>query len=187
MSSGVDPQHHDTGERSASRAAYEVPEGTFTWTRHGVVAGLLGAATVALFFFVVDWMRGQPLWTPHALGSALLLGEAVALDATPSPAVVLGYTAIHGAVFMAMGLLAAAEMFLQQRVPRSLLGLGILAVLFFAAYEAVFLTFAAVFNPALIENLGGGFVAGANLLAALLMASYLVAAARRSFAPAASP
>jgi hypothetical protein len=159
--------------------AYEVPEGTFAWTRHGAVAGILGAATIAVYFFVLDWLRGHVLWTPHALGSALFLGEAAPVDASPDAAIVLGYTAIHGALFVATGLLAAAELFLQRRLPVSPIGGTVLTVLFFAAYEAVFLTFAAVFNPALVDNLGGGYVAGANLLAALLMSVYLVGAARR--------
>ena len=37
----------------------------------GIVAGILGALTVALWFLVVDVVRGRPLSTPTVLGQAL--------------------------------------------------------------------------------------------------------------------
>ena len=46
--------------------------------REGIVAGLIGAAVVALWFFVFDILRGRPFFTPGALGSALFLGSSTA-------------------------------------------------------------------------------------------------------------
>jgi len=186
---GTSNGSHAHREVRAERAErpHEVPADPYAWARHGVAAGVLGAVTVALFFFVLDWMRGQPFWTPHALGTALFRGEAVPLGGRPEPAIVAGNTVLHGTVFVALALLASTEVFLQRRVPLDTVGFAVLAVLFFAACEAIFLTFSAIFDPALLEKLGGGFVAAANLLAALLMAGYLVAAGRHAFGRRAAP
>ena len=46
----------------------------------GIVAGLIGAATVAVWFFILDAIQGRPLYTPTVLGTALF-GDASALDA----------------------------------------------------------------------------------------------------------
>jgi hypothetical protein len=42
--------------------------------REGLLAGLIGAAVVALWFLVLDMVIGRLLFTPAALGSALFLG-----------------------------------------------------------------------------------------------------------------
>src|SRR5262249_56862332 len=39
--------------------------------REGIVAGILGAATIALWFFIIDIFSGRPFYTPSLLGSAL--------------------------------------------------------------------------------------------------------------------
>ncbi len=42
-----------------------------TGTRgEGIVTGLLGAAVVALYYLLIDFVRGQPLMTPSVLGDA---------------------------------------------------------------------------------------------------------------------
>src|SRR6266566_5292211 len=66
-----------------------------TWgavLREGVVAGLIGAAVVALWFLAIDAIQGEPLRTPKLLGAAMLR-QTGALPA------VLGYTAVHGLAF----------------------------------------------------------------------------------------
>ena len=37
----------------------------------GLITGILGAATVALWFFLVDAIKGRPLYTPTVLGTVL--------------------------------------------------------------------------------------------------------------------
>ena len=37
--------------------------------KEGIVAGLIGAAAVAVWFFVFDLARGRPLLTPGLLGA----------------------------------------------------------------------------------------------------------------------
>ena len=70
------------------------------WVSSGIEAGVAGAAVVAVFFLVVDWLAGRPLWTPHALGSALFLGARPDPAAAPETLMILAYTAVHGVVFM---------------------------------------------------------------------------------------
>ena len=41
----------------------------------GIVAGIVGAATIALWFLVLDTIGGQPLRTPSLLGTALFLSH----------------------------------------------------------------------------------------------------------------
>ena len=40
----------------------------------GFIAGLIGAAAVALWFLVVDVIAGRPFFTPAMLGSAVFWG-----------------------------------------------------------------------------------------------------------------
>ncbi|HEV8144266.1 MAG TPA: hypothetical protein VGQ77_15500, partial [Methylomirabilota bacterium] len=42
--------------------------------REGTIAGLLGAATVAIWFLIFDVLRGKPFLTPALLGSAVFHG-----------------------------------------------------------------------------------------------------------------
>ena len=42
----------------------------------GIVAGLLGAATIAIWFLILDMIQGRPLYTPTVLGTALFRGGA---------------------------------------------------------------------------------------------------------------
>ena len=47
--------------------------------REGIVAGILGAATIALWFLILDIFSGRPFYTPSLLGSALF-HRGIALD-----------------------------------------------------------------------------------------------------------
>src|SRR5438067_2400125 len=40
----------------------------------GIRAGLVGAATIAVWFLLLDTIAGRPLYTPNVLGTALLRG-----------------------------------------------------------------------------------------------------------------
>ncbi len=66
--------------------------------REGVIAGVLGATSVALWFLLVDAAAGRAFHTPAVLGTALLgvLGPAGA-EGTITRVIV--YTIFHYAVF----------------------------------------------------------------------------------------
>lgn len=75
--------------------------------REGVITGLLGAAVVALFYLLVDILRGHPLMTPSVLGQAFVLHQPVT-PATTDTMAILVYTAFHIIAFVAFGLMLAA-------------------------------------------------------------------------------
>lgn len=136
----------------------------------GFVSGVIGGATVALFFLVVDLLEGQPFFTPTVLGSLLLFGKSLAEVEAASAPVVVSYTAVHMAAFIGVGMAAAYAVSEFERRPH----VGVVLVLLFACFEAGFLGFAFAFAPRVVPTLGGGLVALANLLAAGTMAAYLL-------------
>ena len=76
--------------------------------REGIIAGLLGALVVAMFYFILDISRGQALMTPTVLGEILILHAPI--TAAPDPAAIFIYTTLHGVAFIALGLLLSAMM-----------------------------------------------------------------------------
>src|SRR5512145_1621954 len=75
----------------------------------GVVAGLIGAATIAIWFFILDLYSGRPFYTPNVLGAALSLSGA-GHDVTTIPIsleFVVFYSWIRVLVFCVLGGLAS--------------------------------------------------------------------------------
>ncbi|HME70455.1 MAG TPA: hypothetical protein VKM54_11395 [Myxococcota bacterium] len=136
----------------------------------GVLAGIIGAAIVALWFFVLDLARGKPFFTPSLLGSALLLGKNV--DQTPdvNAIMVLAYTGVHGILFLIAGV-AVSWMFHQfERNPQ----LGLVLLLIFLLFESILFGFEVTLVPHLVGALGAFAVAFANLLSAGGMFWFLI-------------
>lgn len=163
--------HEPARERSRERSepAYEVP-----WVREGIVSGLLGAAAVALIFFFVDLAAGRPLWTPHALGAALFRGELAAPDADISPALIGGYTVIHGWVFVSIALVVAAilsESTLSRE--RRWARVVSVAVALFGGFSAVFLVFGMLRGAEAARPFPLSWIFAVNAVAAVVMALWL--------------
>jgi hypothetical protein len=99
----------------------------------GVRAGFLGAATVAVWFFVVDLVMGRPLYTPATLGEAFMtiLGP---LRGEGTLQFTLLYTLVHVVVFMILGILVAWVLNAAEKEPSLLAGLFIL----FGVFEVGF-------------------------------------------------
>jgi hypothetical protein len=150
------------------------------WMREGIVAGVLGAAAVAILFFVVDVANGRPLWTPNALGTALFLGEVAPPDAPVSPALIGGYTVIHGWVFVSVALIVAF-LLSGNRLPGEQVWMRILALSLplFVALSVVFLAFVLLRGPDAARPVGVGWMLATNALAALTMATSLVTRLQR--------
>jgi hypothetical protein len=70
---------------------------------HGLTAGLLGAATVGLWFFLVDLAHARPFLTPASLGSAILLGAQGPTDVRLNAGVILAYSFLHVTAFVLVG------------------------------------------------------------------------------------
>ena len=137
--------------------------------REGVVAGLVGAWTVALWFFMVDMGRGQPFFTPGALGSALFLGSTDPSAVSISVVTVAGYSIFHIGAFFALGFVAAAIAGYAEDTPP----LIIAAVMLFMAFMAFFMGLMALSAEFLLSALAWWAIVVGNVLATLAMGSYL--------------
>ena len=139
--------------------------------REGMIAGIVGALTIALWFLVLDTLSGRPLWTPTVLGTVLFRGGAGL--ATPdsvaaSTEMVLMFTWVHGLVFIALGGLVARLLGHIERHPSS--GFGIL--LSFVIFQFGFIVAATIFAAPVLRLLSPWSILVANLLAAAAMAAY---------------
>lgn len=140
-----------------------------TW-REGLIAGVIGASALALWFFIVDIMSGHPLYTPTILGQALfsVLGSTAG---DPQFLHVAVYTVFHYAVFMLFGVLAAIVVHRSERQP-SILALFLIA---FVMLEMGFYGYTAILSATgvLPGELAWYQVAVGNLLAAVAMGTYM--------------
>jgi hypothetical protein len=143
------------------------------WVANGIAAGLVGAGCFAVFFLIVDVVLGRPLWTPHALGTALFLGETAPITAQPSPLMVLAYTAVHLTFYIAFALPAAFWVLARLPVTRGPGRGALFALVLFAALEAVYVLLGQLFAPELLGMLTWGRVAAGNALAACAMSAFL--------------
>lgn len=105
--------------------------------RDGIVIGIGGASAVAVWFLILDTLQGHPLFTPSALGSALLAGQVTTPADPVSIPMVLGYTAVHGAVFIAAGLFVAGIAKASVESPPLLFGFFLLTVAFHAFFMGI--------------------------------------------------
>src|SRR5918992_2473512 len=136
----------------------------------GVIAGLIGAAVIAVWFFIVDMVSGRPFFTPATLGHGLLdiLGKHAAPDDS-ALIHVLAYTVFHFAAFMLVGLATALIVFLAQREPSILFGFIVL----FVAFEVGFYAFVGLLSEATpLREFAWYQVLIGNLLAAGAMGFY---------------
>ena len=141
------------------------------WTRvfrEGLVAGLLGAAAVAVWFLLVDTVSGVPLRTPALLGAAVLEGLREPSAVTVTWPLVAKYTLIHGAAFVLFGWLTAGLLALADREPRLLYAF----VMLFCCFEVFFVALIAILAEWLLEALAWWNILAGNLLAAFVMLGY---------------
>jgi hypothetical protein len=138
------------------------------WTRvarEGIVAGLFGAAAVAVWFLLYDLAAGMPLRTPALLGAAVFHGLRDPNAVVVTLPLVLEYTVLHGAAFIGFGCAAAGLLALADREPRLLFGF----VMLFCCFEVFVLAMIATLAEWLFETLAWWTILTGNLLAALVM------------------
>jgi hypothetical protein len=142
--------------------------------REGVIAGLIGAATVAVWFLVFDIARGKPFLTPALLGNAVFYGvnTPIGLQVTLGP--ILGYTLLHGLAFIAFGVIASAIMAVSEREPT----LFVAFVILFGCFEAFFFGVVGAFGQSMMGALVWWAILVGNLLASVAMLWYLLRAHR---------
>ncbi|MGH7318009.1 MAG: hypothetical protein ACRELA_00045 [Candidatus Rokuibacteriota bacterium] len=137
----------------------------------GIVAGVIGAATIAVWFLIMDTMRGRPLQTPAILGTAFFRPGELAAVAGGGPIsfeMVLMYTWVHGLVFCVLG--GIASWFLVQAEKNPNLGFGIL--LLFVVFEFGFVLVAMLSAEPVLRAVTWPAILVGNLLAAAAMAAY---------------
>lgn len=140
--------------------------------RQGLNAGLLGASAVAISFLLIDSIFRQPLFTPAVLGSALLHGAGGPADIQYDAATIVGYTAIHLAAFLGVGLSAAALVERAEDHPALILAI----LLLFIAFEVLFLGLVAIIAIWTLDTIGWWNVLIGNIFATFVMAAYLARA-----------
>src|SRR3989441_139256 len=131
----------------------------------GLMTGVVGAAVMALWFFILDLARGRPLYTPAALGSALLLGASEVGQVHVKLGVVAAYTVVHIAAFAMAGVLFVGAAERLARTPALLL----LVAMTFVVLEAIAVAIMAVGAEWVLGTLGWWAVAAGNLLAVFAM------------------
>ncbi|TMA80276.1 MAG: hypothetical protein E6J77_18470 [Deltaproteobacteria bacterium] len=103
----------------------------------GLLAGLGGATTIALWFLILDAFNGRPFYTPTVLGTALFhAGSGLETPETlpTSFETVVSFTWVHVLVFLAIGVAASRLIALAEQNPS--FGFGI--VLFFVFFQCAF-------------------------------------------------
>jgi hypothetical protein len=142
--------------------------------REGIVAGLIGAAVVAVWFLAFDIVRGQPFLTPGLLGAAVFQGVTDPAGLTPTFGNVLGYTIIHGLAFVAFGIVAASLMAVSEREPALFLAFVIL----FASFEVFVFGVVGALGKSMLGALVWWAILIGNLLASIAMLWYFFRAHR---------
>jgi hypothetical protein len=139
--------------------------------REGMVAGLIGAATVAVWFLILDTINGRPLSTPTLLGTALFRpGAGLASPETlpVSLEMVAMFTWVHALVFVGLGGLASRLLGLADRNPS--FGFGVL--LLFAVFQFGFIVVAMLLAAPILHALTWPAILAANVLATGTMGGY---------------
>lgn len=136
--------------------------------REGVIAGIIGATSVAIWFLLVDALAGHPLFTPTVLGTAAF---SVFGDTTRDGALVhvLFYTVIHYAAFIVTGIVASYVVHRAEAEPSVL----VVFTLLFIIFELGFYGVAALLAETELRSLAWYQIAAGNLLAALMMGVYM--------------
>lgn len=113
---------------------------------HGVIAGLIGGAVIAAWFFVFDAARGRPLETPALLAATLLHWTGQSAAAMPPVAwnLVGEYAIAHFLAFALIGAIGALLIDASERHPELF---GILLI-FTIGFEVFFVSVIMLLGPA---------------------------------------
>jgi hypothetical protein len=138
---------------------------------NGIVAGILGAVVVAVWFFFLDLVtRGLPFYTPSLLGSIAFAGMEANEVTAINWAAVFAYTGLHGLLFLVAGVLLAWIFAQAERNPQ----VGMILLLLFVTVEAILWGVGVSTIPALAGAVGAWAVLVANVASALAMFGFLL-------------
>jgi hypothetical protein len=139
---------------------------THSTLREGVIAGVIGATGVAVWFLLVDLVAAEPFFTPVRLGMAFGTVFALPPMAESSTVALVGYTVLHYLAFAIIGIVAAAVVHASRQQPSILAG----AFLAFIASQALIYGYIALLHQTeLLEHLTWVLIAVANVIGAALI------------------
>lgn len=98
--------------------------------REGVIAGVIGAAAVAAWFFVTDLVQGRPLSTPSVLGQVILFRTTQPIVTPMQVGPTVAYTLLHVGVFILFGIAVTQLVHFAMWSPLARFGLLIVGVCF---------------------------------------------------------
>lgn len=137
--------------------------------REGVIAGIVGAVVIAVWFLILDAIAGHPLYTPTILGRGLLSIFGPIAETDSELGFVFVYTIFHFAAFILVGLLAALVVHTARREPSILFGF---IILFVAAEIGIHALVALLDVATPLGNYAWLAIMVGNLIAAAAMGYY---------------
>ena len=134
--------------------------------REGILAGIIGATAIVVWFAVIDIVSGQPFHTPNILGAGLIsvLGKPPMMPDTVGFHVFI-YTVFHYVAFSIVGILIAKIVHQSARTPAILAGF----LIAFVAFELGAIGLTTLFTESRLGGMAWYQIFLANLLAAALM------------------
>ena len=134
--------------------------------REGIIAGIIGATAIAVWFAVIDIVSGQPFHTPSILGAGLIsvLGKPPMMPDTVGFHVFI-YTVFHYVVFAIVGIIIVQIVHQSERTPAILAGF----LVAFVAFELGAIGLTTLFTESRLGGMAWYQIFLANLLAAGLM------------------
>ncbi len=142
--------------------------------RDGIMAGLIAAGVVAIWFLAFDLIAGRPFHTPALLGATIFQGlrDLQALQITPG--LVIGYTVVHVLAFAALGIFCAGLIATAERET----GLLLASLALLACFQLFLLGLAGLAARLLLGAILWWEIFIANLLASGAMLAYFFAGHR---------
>jgi hypothetical protein len=139
--------------------------------REGLIAGVIGATSIAIWFLIVDTIAQRPLFTPALLGSGLqhVFDRGTSTEPSFAESVIL-YTFVHYAVFGIAGIIVSVVVAVAESTPSILGGFFILFIAFELGIHGLV---ALLQESTILGALGWYQIMIGNLLAALFMGGYL--------------
>jgi hypothetical protein len=135
----------------------------------GVFAGAVGASLFALFFLVLDLLRGEALATPALVGAVVLQGASALQWAPVDLGIVGAYSLVHAFLFASFATLASLALVRMRTIP----DLPVLALVLALGLEGGFLVTTGLLAPGLGATIGHGVVLAGNAVAGITMAVIL--------------
>jgi hypothetical protein len=131
----------------------------------GLALGLVGALAVAVWFLVLDVLRGAPFATPAALGSLFVLGATDPGGVQLTLGIVAAYTAVHVVAFAGVGVALAWSVRKVERRP----SMWLLWLIAFVVLEALFLGVMLVAGEWVLQEVTWWAIGLGNVLALTAM------------------